>query len=45
MDNKELLDASEKNWLNDYHKKVYETLNPLLNDRENKYLKEQTRQI
>ncbi len=40
-----LLDEAEKKWINDYHRKVYETLTPLLKYEESEYLKSQTREI
>lgn len=40
-----LLTEDEKNWLNGYHKKVYETLAPLLDHGTAKWLKDKTRQI
>lgn len=35
-----LLDAGERDWLNAYHKKVYERLAACVNDDEKKWLKE-----
>jgi Xaa-Pro aminopeptidase len=40
-----LLNEFEINWLNDYHKKVYESLSPLLSEEEKKWLKQQTDEI
>lgn len=37
-----LLSRVELNWLNDYHKQVYETLSPVLQDDEKAWLKEAT---
>jgi Xaa-Pro aminopeptidase len=37
-----LLNAEEKNWLNAYHKKVYELLSPRLTPDENEWLKQST---
>ena len=42
---KTLLDESEKRWLNEYHKNVYEKLVPHLNKQINEWLKVQTKQI
>ena len=42
---KGMLDASEIEWLNDYHKQVYEALSPLLNDEEKAFLKKKTQAI
>ncbi|QAT60920.1 aminopeptidase P family protein [Acidilutibacter cellobiosedens] len=41
----ELLDESERKWLNDYHEKVYDKLSPYLNGEEKRWLKEVTRNI
>ena len=40
-----MLTAEEKQWLNDYHKMVFEKLSPLLNDEEKEWLKEACRAI
>ncbi len=40
-----LLTDIEKDWFNDYHKKVYEKLSPYLNDEEREWLKKETREI
>ena len=40
-----MLDAFEIEWLNDYHKQVYEALSPLLNDEEKAFLKKKTQAI
>ncbi|HEY8363788.1 MAG TPA: aminopeptidase P family protein [Tissierellaceae bacterium] len=40
-----LLTEKEKEWLNNYHKDVYEKLSPYLNDEERAWLKEKTREI
>ena len=42
---KDLLETSQINWLNNYHQQVFEKLNPYLNDDENKFLKEMTKEI
>jgi Xaa-Pro aminopeptidase len=42
---KSLLDKDEKDWLNSYHRKVYETLSPFLSEEENNWLKLQTDEI
>lgn len=42
---KQLLNADEINWLNNYHQWVYSELSPLLNDELNAFLKEQTQEI
>ena len=42
---KSLLSKEEINWLNDYHKKVYEILSPELNEEEQKWLKDKTNEI
>ncbi|MFA5328746.1 MAG: aminopeptidase P family protein [Prolixibacteraceae bacterium] len=42
---KSLLDQEEINWLNDYHKLVYNELEPLVNGELKGFLKEQTRAI
>ena len=41
----DMLTAEEKQWLNDYHKMVYEKLSPLLNDEEKEWLKTNTARI
>lgn len=43
--NAELLNNEEKAWLNDYHKRVYESLSPYLNLEEREFLKKETREI
>ena len=40
-----LLTEPEKEWLNQYHKKVYDTINPFLEDHEKEWLKAYTRAI
>ena len=40
-----LLSANEINWLNTYHKSVYTTLSPLLNQTEKTWLKDATQPI
>ncbi|WP_455593459.1 aminopeptidase P family protein [Bacteroides sp.] len=42
---KEMLSADELQWLNDYHRKVYEQLSPALNEEEKMWLKEATEKI
>lgn len=42
---KELLESSQVDWLNQYHKRVFETLSPYLNEDERVFLKEMTREI
>ena len=41
----ELLNEDEKEWLNSYHKKVYDKLSPYLNEEEKELLKIETREI
>lgn len=43
--NKEMLTENEINWLNNYHKDVFEKLASHLNDEEKAWLKEETREI
>jgi len=43
--NKDLLSAEEINWLNEYHKNVYETLSKICDKSELEYLKEVTKEI
>jgi len=40
-----LLTESERNWLNDYHTKVYEKLSSFLTDEEKEWLKEKTKAV
>lgn len=40
-----LLTSSEKLWLNEYHKGVYEKISPFLDEEERQWLKEETRSI
>lgn len=40
-----LLTQDEKNWLNSYHKEVFEKLSPYLNEEEKNWLKHETRAI
>lgn len=42
---KELLSPEEIEWLNDYHKKVYEVLSPELNAEEKEWLKDKTSKL
>ena len=41
----DMLTQCERDWLNDYHKDVYDKLSPYLNDGEKEWLKVQTREI
>ena len=41
----EMLSEQERGWLNDYHRRVYETLSSRLDDDEKAWLKENTRSI
>lgn len=43
--NKALLTTAEIEWINAYHKDVYNKLSPLLNEEENKWLKNKTHEI
>ncbi len=43
--NPDLMSEREKGWLNEYHRKVYETLCPMLNEEEQEWLKKYTRAI
>lgn len=43
--NKNLLDKSEIEWLNQYHKRVYNTLSPYLEEKEKDWLKKNTQKI
>ena len=40
-----LLNHEEKQWLNEYHKEVYDKLSPYLNEEEKEFLKNETRAI
>ncbi len=40
-----LLTANQKNWLNNYHKNVFEKLSPFLTNEENEWLKKYTKEI
>lgn len=40
-----MLTEKERNWLNNYHKQVYDRLSPYLNEKERQWLKEETREI
>lgn len=42
---KDMLTGDEKNWLNNYHKDVYEKLSPFLNEEEGAWLENETRAI
>lgn len=41
----DLLTGDEAKWINDYHVRVYDTLRPLLSDKESEWLKKKTRRI
>ncbi|MDR1371303.1 MAG: aminopeptidase P family protein, partial [Dysgonamonadaceae bacterium] len=43
--NRSLLSREEIDWLNNYHKRVYDILSPELNENEQKWLKEKTDEI
>lgn len=43
--NPQMLTEQEKEWLNNYHKTVFEKLSPYLDDEEKEWLKENTREI
>ncbi len=43
--NPKMLTEQEKNWLNEYHKTVFEKLSPNLNNEEREWLRENTREI
>ncbi|MDU2199258.1 MAG: M24 family metallopeptidase C-terminal domain-containing protein, partial [Peptostreptococcaceae bacterium] len=43
--NPELMERKEIEYLNNYHKKVYEEISPFLNEDEKEWLKEYTRAI
>ena len=43
--NPDIMTAEDKKLLNDYHKKVYDTISPYLNDEEAEWLKKYTREI
>jgi Xaa-Pro aminopeptidase len=40
-----ILDEKEIDWINNYHKKVFESLSPFLNEKETEWLKNKTRKI
>ncbi len=40
-----LLNEGERNWLNDYHKEVFEKLSPHLNKEEVEWMRDQCRAI
>lgn len=42
---KDLLNGAEKEWLNNYHKKVYDTLSPLIDKELSEWLEEKTKEI
>ena len=41
----ELLGDAEREWLNQYHKQVYDTIGPLLEGAEREWLKEATKEL
>jgi len=41
----EMLSVEEREWLNNYHRRVYETLSPYLDEAEKAWLKEATQAI
>lgn len=41
----DILNQEEKNWLNNYHSEVFEKISPYLNDKEKKWLKQNTENI
>jgi len=43
--NVNMLDESERTWLNNYHEEVYNKLSPYLNENEKEWLKNETRNI
>ena len=43
--NPDILSDNELEWLNNYHKYVYETLNPYLTKEESDWLKENTKEL
>ena len=43
--NPDIMTAEDKMLLNDYHKKVYETISPYLNEEEKEWLEKYTRAI
>ena len=43
--NPDIMTAEEKKLLNDYHKKVYETISPYLKEEEKEWLKKYTREV
>lgn len=40
-----ILDEKEIIWINDYHKRIFDTLSPFLSDKETEWLKNKTRKI
>jgi len=40
-----MLSSDEQSWLNEYHRRVYETLEPFLLEEEKAWLRKETRQI
>ena len=43
--NPDIMTCEDKKLLNDYHKKVFETLTPYLNEEETEWLRKYTREI
>lgn len=41
----EMLTADEKDWLNDYHKMVYDRISPFLEEEQRAWLKEKTKPL
>jgi Xaa-Pro aminopeptidase len=41
----DMLSSDEQSWLNTYHRRVYETLEPFLEEEEKNWLRRETRQI
>lgn len=41
----EMLTREELEWLNDYHRRVYDTIGPMLIEEEREWLKEATAEI
>jgi len=40
-----MLTSEEKNWLNNYHKRVYDALSPYLSEKEKEWLRRETKEI
>lgn len=43
--NSDMLTTEDKQWINDYHKDVFNRLSPYLNEEEKQWLKEETREV